>query len=251
MLYMERLMQVTFYRHRKNMVAQKLNRVTINFYEITILFRGHLQYTINGTPVELSAQDVLFLPPNSLRERKNSELPCEYASIHFLSQSPVELPLKITSAVRSFIPTLILAMDKLREETPLEAENTMQSLVQSLVAFLQNTLMQKDENPVIFGIKKYMRENLHRPLLVEDIANHMYLSCSYCNDVFKKATGVPLLTYFTNMRVEEAKNLLMSDEYTLQEIARQLGFEDYNYFSRVFKKSVGVPPGEYRKKFLI
>ena len=244
-------MQLTCYTHRKNVVAYKLNKVKINFYEITVVLHGQLNYLINGSPVELNEKDVMFLPPNTQRQRKQSEQPTDYVSIHFLSNENIVLPTKISGGSHSFIPTLLLTLDKLGEEVALDVQDSMTYLLQSLLAFIKVMLLEERENPIVLALKKYMRKNIRKRLSVNDIASHLHFSPSYCNALFKKNVGMPLLAYFTQLRIEEAKNLLLSDEYSLQDVATYLGFEDYNYFSRTFKKIVGVPPGEYRKDFLI
>jgi two-component system response regulator YesN len=67
--------------------------------------------------------------------------------------------------------------------------------------------------------------------------------------VFKQETGLSITAYVIKKRIEKAKQLLIERVLTLPEVAERVGFSDYNYFSRVFKKEVGVSPINYRKSF--
>jgi transcriptional regulator GlxA family with amidase domain len=66
---------------------------------------------------------------------------------------------------------------------------------------------------------------------------------------FKAATGVPLVTYVQNLRIEEAKHRLESEETAIEQIAVDVGYEDTSFFRRLFKRSTGLTPGAYRKLF--
>lgn len=68
----------------------------------------------------------------------------------------------------------------------------------------------------------------------------------YCDTVFKKETGFSIIEYFNKLKIEEAKKLIVERADSLTEIALKLGFEDYNYFSRLFKKHTGYSPKQYQ-----
>ncbi|MFD1903899.1 helix-turn-helix domain-containing protein [Paenibacillus rhizoplanae] len=65
---------------------------------------------------------------------------------------------------------------------------------------------------------------------------------------FKQITGENLSDYLTGLRVEKAKALLQNTNLRLSQIAELVGYEDEKYFSRVFKKTAGLTPREYRKQ---
>lgn len=81
------------------------------------------------------------------------------------------------------------------------------------------------------------------------LASELSLSPRYLSDLLKQETGKTALEHINIALVMEAKNLLMSTENTIAETAYQLGFENPPYFSRLFKKEVGVTRTEYRDKF--
>lgn len=75
------------------------------------------------------------------------------------------------------------------------------------------------------------------------------LSLSYLNEVVKQVTGGAVSYWIQQEIVLEAKRLLYHSEFSIKEIAYELGYEDHAYFCRLFKKSVGETPGEFRKHY--
>ena len=83
---------------------------------------------------------------------------------------------------------------------------------------------------------------------VEDIAAHADLSQVHLRRVFKNALNTSPVRYVNFLRLEKAKNMLTASNFTIAEIALSVGFRDPYYFSRLFKKEVGITPMEYRKR---
>lgn len=107
------------------------------------------------------------------------------------------------------------------------------------------------ENPVIFWIKDFIRKNIsNEALSVKDISEYAHLSPSYACTLFKNETGKTLNQYITEFRMELAKQLLADSRYSINEISSRVGYNDGNYFSKTFKKAIGLTPSEYREKML-
>ncbi len=66
---------------------------------------------------------------------------------------------------------------------------------------------------------------------------------------FKAATGMSLLEYAQGLRIEEAKRLLETGELSVEAISAAVGYEDYGFFRRLFKRLTGLTPGKYRRLF--
>lgn len=86
---------------------------------------------------------------------------------------------------------------------------------------------------------------------IEDIANELQFSPRYLSDSLKAETGKSAIDHIHLYLMDEAKNLLLEPNITVSEIAYKLGFEYPHYFSRLFKKKVGLNPTEYQQKHLI
>jgi len=72
---------------------------------------------------------------------------------------------------------------------------------------------------------------------------------SYLSYFFKEQTGENFIDYLNKVRIEKAKELLKDSSMSLSEIASQVGYSNAGYFNRIFKKIVGITPGQYRNRF--
>jgi AraC-like DNA-binding protein len=91
-----------------------------------------------------------------------------------------------------------------------------------------------------------MRNNLNKKLTVEDMATMHALSVSHFSNLFRKDTGMPPLDYFIHLKMQKACQLLYSNGSKIKTVAFDLGYEDPYYFSRIFKKYIGISPEQYR-----
>lgn len=93
----------------------------------------------------------------------------------------------------------------------------------------------------------YMNKNVHRVLCIEDIASSIAQSSSYLKRSFRKSTGMGVMTYFRNLKVNHAKQLLRQEEMNITEISQNLGYKNIHHFSKQFKNATGMSPREYIK----
>ena len=91
-----------------------------------------------------------------------------------------------------------------------------------------------------------MYQNLKKNLTLSDISQEVQLSKSYLNTIFKTQTGKSPVEFFIHLKMQEACKLLKSGQMYVYEAAAALGYEDQYYFSRIFKKVVGVSPRDYQ-----
>ena len=97
-------------------------------------------------------------------------------------------------------------------------------------------------------IERYIRENFATDIKVEDICRRFGLSRSYFSHTFKREVGKGFREYLVDVRIENAKRLLALSGMNVTEVAFSVGFSDSNYFSNLFKKSVGITPLSYKKR---
>ena len=102
---------------------------------------------------------------------------------------------------------------------------------------------------VINLAEQYVKENFCDPnISLISVANHVAMSAAYFSTVFSQTTGQSFISYLTAMRMEKAKELLRSTNMKLSDIALEIGYNEPNYFSHVFRKTTGMTPKEYRLK---
>ena len=90
-----------------------------------------------------------------------------------------------------------------------------------------------------------MEEHFAERITLTDLSEKYELSCTYLNAKFKAETGYTFLDYLNRYRISQAVKLLKKREYRIYEIAEKVGFSDYKYFIKVFKKYAGCSPNKF------
>ncbi len=96
-------------------------------------------------------------------------------------------------------------------------------------------------------VRAYLRERLCEQLSLAEICRHFGMSQTGLMRIFHRETGMGLMEYFTDLKINEAKRRISKTAQSFSEISEALGFSTPNYFSRVFKNKVGMTPTEYSK----
>jgi len=96
---------------------------------------------------------------------------------------------------------------------------------------------------------EYVELNCTLDLGLDDLTKRFHLSREHISRMFKRETGENFITYLTKLRMKKAVELILEAQFSMQIIAEKVGFNDASYFSRSFKKSFGISPEDYRKKF--
>ena len=112
---------------------------------------------------------------------------------------------------------------------------------------LNDTEEAEKSGKVIDTAKLYIQKNYMKDISLDEVSREVNISPYYFSKLFKDETGEGFVEYITNMRIEKAKELMAEGDYTMKEICQMVGYTDPNYFSRAFKKNVGVTPTEYKE----
>lgn len=97
-------------------------------------------------------------------------------------------------------------------------------------------------------IDRYVSTHLFTKITLEDISEYLDMNRTYFCMFFKKHYGKGFSDYLNDMRVDKAASLLLQEDMSIADIARDCGFKTVPYFNRAFKRSKGLTPGEYRKR---
>jgi len=95
-------------------------------------------------------------------------------------------------------------------------------------------------------LKEYINTNFRRQITLNELCNKFELGRTTICNLIKRELKMSLLDYINNLRIEEAKRLLVDTELQIKELSIMSGFIDQNYFSRLFKKNVGTTPTQFR-----
>ncbi|MDQ1914147.1 response regulator [Paenibacillus sp. GD4] len=131
------------------------------------------------------------------------------------------------------------------------AERLYDSLHACLMGLIEHIRLSRNwwsYNRMVKSAKEYIEEHYKKAdLSLKDAAAHFALSPNYFGNMFKKETGVSFNQYVTQFRMEKAKAFLQNPFVKVYEAGEAVGYEDYAYFSKTFKKYTGFSPSDYRK----
>lgn len=102
---------------------------------------------------------------------------------------------------------------------------------------------------VACSIKRYMDEKFYEPISLDALADTYHFSVSYISRIFRRQYGTAPLKYLLQVRIEEAKRLIVQNpDWNIGMIAQLVGYPDQHYFSRIFKSTTGFSPSEYKEQ---
>lgn len=105
---------------------------------------------------------------------------------------------------------------------------------------------QEKEPPAVVEARSFIASHSEEALTLRHVAQTVNLSATYFSELFRKTTGMNFVDYVARTRVEKAKNLLQNPNLRITAIAFEVGFQSLSQFNRVFKKTTGHTPREYR-----
>lgn len=166
-----------------------------------------------------------------------------------------DLLLRLASAVREIDEEAAAAVTAL-ERDGLRAARTLDEVYSTIAGPLEKTAVQVAATQstrsgfLTEKMKAELRSNLAADITIEQLANRFLLTPNYVSTLFKRETGMTVHDYLTEARIDRAKELLADPRLKLYDIASAVGYRDRDYFTRVFRKRVGVTPKEYRDREL-
>mgnify|MGYP001320159520 CR=1 FL=1 len=138
-----------------------------------------------------------------------------------------------------------------RYETLEALENWVQGLSRRAIDYINRHKQEISKN-FVEKARRYLEENFADPELnLSTVADRVYVSPCYLSHLFKEVTGSNVTEYLNRIRIHQGKKLLKDTNLKIYEIAERVGFRDSHYFGIVFKKLMGLSPGEYRDKVQI
>lgn len=131
-----------------------------------------------------------------------------------------------------------------------ELKNEVYDWVKKVLTILErkNEVQHLDQ---ITMAKNWIAKNLHQNITIQKIASQVYMNPTYFCEYFKAQTGETVLDYVTRIRIEEARNLLLTSTLKIYDISEKVGYSDTKYFSKLFKKQYGETPSKYKEKMLL
>ena len=237
---------VFYYRHSKKGVQKNIDRHQIKFHELTFLLDGKMTYFVDDERFDMTSGDIVYLPAGSMRQRDVCEGKNDYVSINFHSLERLPLRCFLNNEINEEVLILIDYLNKIHDSPSTINQKKIVYILEALILQITDNTMKENRPPIALQISNYLSMHYRERISLEDISESTYFSVAYCESEFRKAYGRSIINYLIDLRVAEAKTLLIETSLPCSVIADMVGFDDANYFSRIFKKRIGFSPLQYR-----
>lgn len=262
--------KVMFHYRAKTLRPQTLH--THDFLSCHYIVSGHCKYQINDQIYTVHKDDIIIINPGvphcHLVEGETQD-----ATIFLLGIDELYIkgyPKNFIPICNSIIPLrkyqqelyncyheIVLTQEKKDVAWPLMAKVLSLEFLVLLLKELspQNSstiqdyfqLKSYDKQTIAQTITTYFQENYMKKISVEEIARSSYLSTTYITKIYKEVTGDTPINYLINLRMEKAMEILQEGHFSIQDVAKKVGYDDPYYFSKLFKKRFGLSPSSYKR----
>jgi AraC-like DNA-binding protein len=219
-----------------------------------------LVYTIYGDvhidahPAAMDAVDgVLFILPAHVAHNQVAKTPWHslcvlyYDGDHILDSSPRTVDCRQEPQILRWMEELA-QMHGSKSPMPEAVKNSFLFALLSRIASLeQQKKVAEAFHPRLADAVKFLHEHSTEEVDAETLSSAANTSYSHLGALFRERFGCGPLKYQQNLRMEEARKLLLNPYLSIDEVAAKTGFDDTNYFVRLFRKSHGAPPGKWRR----
>lgn len=106
----------------------------------------------------------------------------------------------------------------------------------------------RTSNRLVNNMLHYIDENYDRDISIQNLAELCSINSSYVGQLFRREIGETFSAYLTHFRLEKAVALLRETDKSIADVAAEVGYRDYFYFAKVFKKATGKTPSEFRSE---
>lgn len=208
----------------------------------------------------LKTGDIFCIPPKTPHRYYANEMnPWTILWVHFnaelLDQLPIgtiDTPTMVEAQKQEMIETALVNLFAM-EQRNLTLDNAifMASLLNHLlitIYYFEDNHENKKKNYLLKTTIEFMNHKLHEELTLSELTDKFNISPSYLNAIFKEETGKSPIEFFIKLKMDEACSMLRISKMKITEIASELGYQDAYYFSRLFKKNIGMSPKLYRER---
>lgn len=233
--------------------------------EIIHIIKGCIVFEINQKQYRLISGDTLVINPQQIHRISEStttlsaiilginNLQIQGLAPNYLiprTSSPI---ISVASPLKNLQPYFILCKNlAMIHDKRYLLNNPQTTLLNSLITIIHNFCkttekLEKNKDNIAERIKYYLDTHYCEDINLEKISKDLHLNKFYISHCFKNYLGISPMQYVNKQRISEAQMLLISTKLTITEISFRCGFNNSSYFQAMFKKALGITPGQYRK----
>jgi AraC-like DNA-binding protein len=230
-----------------------------NYYHLVYVNSGYLEFMINNQPYIISDNMLTIARPGDTQGwyNKQNNTAKTYEIKFTVFDNDLKYAIKKLPDILYGNPFQKTILKKILREIKEDNDYCMKyiglylkvliyDLVRSKIADSINT----DENMRILSPSqaaiRYIHDNYHTDLSLEKISKAINFNKTYLSAAFKKSEGITVGDYIYRYRIHKACELIAYGDLQLSQVSYMTGFKHIQHFNRIFKKYIGIPPGEYR-----
>ena len=209
---------------------------------LLLIYKGVLRFNEAGKDIELKPGE--YYIQKSHQKQKGlflSDSP-NYYYIHFdgTFSEDGELPIRGNFDMEKMEPLI-------NDLSNLALNATVVEKQKCFFAVLSELLTHHRTNNIVEKIRNYLQENYKKNIKIKDFENYVFLTKNQIINLFKETYGITPHKYITEMRLNDACELLLSTNRSLAVVANNVGYNDYSIFYKAFMKKYSISPQDYRK----
>lgn len=249
-----------------------------DFWEFLYVDKGEVEIMADTQGYKLEQGDIVFHKPNEFHSVwANGKIAPNIVVMSFQSHSPAvkffkNKILKLSAAKKNLLGEIVKEGKEAFENNLgknykklIKKEKQTFGTEQLIKLYLEMLLVQiiredisnmnkerisfatkeRMEVDIINNIMNFLKENINENFTFEDICFKFCMGRTHLKTLFKQSSGYGLMTYFRNLKIEEAKKMIREGKNNFTEIAEKLGYNSVHYFSRSFKKCTNMTPSQY------
>lgn len=226
-----------------------IEKAPIQYYDFTFVLRGEMTYAINGKTYVLKENDAILIKPGETRERFKTQTYAKYVSYNFTVYDDSIIPKKtyLKDVISHDIRQIISIFSASHISNIYSSKEKVINLLNYILLEINDILNFDSNNKHIITIIKYINEHISEPISLNTVSRYVNLSKEYTSYVFKNETGKTVTEYINERKMFIAKEMILSTDYSLVNVSERLGFDNYSYFSKMFKKQFGITPKNIKK----
>lgn len=226
--------------------AWQRNLHSHSFYQIIIIYQGKMNVSMNGKEFSATSGDLVFYPKDTPHKESNDEK-TNLEIIYLDWEGPeIDLPLLIHDRQGRIRILAEWLLSDYKNSIYVNQETVEDSLLETLLFEVEKNAFEKIDD-FVQAVKTNIFEHIHEHLSLEILADSFNMNKYTFLRKYKETSGRTPMDEVRRIRLERARDLVISTDLSFREIAGRTGLSNEFQLSRVFKKYLQVPPGYFRK----
>ena len=231
--------------------------------ELLYILSGNYRITCGSESYDLKEKDIVFINSKEIHFSEQcltSQFWCMHITPAFFSDIRfdgvvIQNLIRGDAVLQEQFEAIIREQQEQKEGYDLAIKGLTYTLIAYIMRHYRNTEKAEHTNHAKAQFERlnevfaYISQNFAEPLSTASLAETFYLNEHYFCRLFKNATGQSVVSYINRLRIEKAIVMLENTSESITDIALRVGFNDLNYFSRIFRRFMEVSPVQYRRLY--